>query len=76
MPTWIESSTWKAGADGLCSLGKGLDEKAVEALKKWVFIPAEKDGLPIESRAAIDFSSKLEKNPPARVRIEEPDKSR
>lgn len=51
-------------------------QRPVEALKKWVFIPAEKDGLPIEYRATIDFSFKFEKNPSAPVRIDEPDKSR
>jgi TonB family protein len=56
------------------SLGKGLDEKAVEALKKWVFYPATKDGAPIDYKATVDFSFKLEKNALVRVRMEAPDK--
>jgi hypothetical protein len=57
-------------------LDHAVVQRPVEALKKWVFIPAEKDGLPIEYRATIDFSFKFEKNPSAPVRIDEPDKSR
>jgi protein TonB len=52
------------------SLEKGLDEKAVEAVKKWVFFPGTKDGVPVPTKATIDVSFKLETNPPVRVRIE------
>ncbi|GAC1655099.1 MAG: hypothetical protein NVS9B15_15860 [Acidobacteriaceae bacterium] len=38
-------------------LGKGLDEKAVEALRKWVFKPSQKDGHPVAvlSNLVINF---------------------
>jgi protein TonB len=41
------------------SLGMGLDEKAVEAVKKWVFFPATKDGTPVDSPITVDVSFKL-----------------
>ena len=33
-----------------------------------------KDGVSIDYKATVDFSFKLEKNPPVRVRMEAPDK--
>jgi len=41
------------------SLGKGLDEKAIEALRKWIFYPATKDGVPVRWKAMVDISFKL-----------------
>lgn len=52
------------------SLGMGLDEKAVEAVGKWLFNPAMNDGHPVKYSATIDVSFKLLRNPPMRVRIE------
>jgi protein TonB len=39
------------------SLGLGLDEKAIEAVKQWRFKPAEKDGKPVavEISVEVDF---------------------
>jgi len=37
----------------LRSLGKGLDEKAIEAVKQWRFKPGAKDGAPIPMQMPI-----------------------
>jgi periplasmic protein TonB len=41
----------------LSSLGMGLDEKAIEAVKNWKFEPAKKDGhpVPVEIALEVDF---------------------
>jgi len=36
-------------------LGAGLDEAAVEALEKWRFEPARKDGQPVKVRVLVEF---------------------
>jgi TonB family protein len=41
------------------SLGLGLDEKAVEAVKQWKFKPAYKDGKPIPMRATFEVVFRL-----------------
>ena len=41
------------------SLGSGLDEKAVEAVRKWKFKPARKDGKPVSVSVAVDISFPL-----------------
>jgi TonB family protein len=52
------------GADGRAhdikiarSLGMGLDEKAIEAVKQWKFLPAMKDGQPVSVlvNVEVDF---------------------
>jgi TonB family protein len=54
------------GADGLThdirvarSLGLGLDEKAIEAVKRWKFEPAMKDGKPVSVQANISVGFHL-----------------
>ena len=41
------------------SLGLGLDEKAVEAVKKWLFEPARKDGQPVAVQLNVDVTFHL-----------------
>jgi TonB family protein len=54
------------GADGrvervdvIRSLGLGLDERAVDAVKKWRFRPATSDGKPIAASAAVAVTFRL-----------------
>jgi TonB family protein len=46
----------------LSSLGKGLDEKAIEAVRTWKFEPAMKDGKPVAAEIAIEVAFHLYKN--------------
>jgi TonB family protein len=41
------------------SLGLGLDEKAIEAVKQWKFKPAIKNGTPITAKATIEVNFRL-----------------
>lgn len=41
------------------SLGLGLDEKAIEAVKKWRFRPATRNGRPVSAPAIIEVSFHL-----------------
>jgi protein TonB len=54
------------GADGrpsnirvLSSLGMGLDEKAIEAVRNWKFEPAMKDGHPVRVEIAVEVDFHL-----------------
>jgi periplasmic protein TonB len=41
------------------SLGMGLDEKAIEAIRTWKFEPARKDGIPVAVQVNIEVSFRL-----------------
>jgi len=41
------------------SLGMGLDEKAVEAVKQWKFDPAKKDGQPVAVQINVEVNFRL-----------------
>jgi periplasmic protein TonB len=44
------------------SLGYGLDEKAVEAFKKWRFKPGTKDGKAVDISAAVEIHFRILKD--------------
>ena len=41
------------------SLGLGLDEKAIEAVKTWKFEPARKDGTPVAVQINVEVNFRL-----------------
>src|SRR5262249_52877158 len=41
------------------SLGMGLDEKAIESVKKWKFRPGTKDGKPVVVMATVEVTFRL-----------------
>jgi TonB family protein len=41
------------------TLGHGLDEKAREAVEKWTFTPAKKDGIPVATIVTISTNFSL-----------------
>jgi protein TonB len=58
--------TLMIGADGTPSdiklvrgLGKGLDEKAVECLRQWRFIPATNHGEPVSTKTTVEVNFRL-----------------
>jgi TonB family protein len=40
-------------------LGMGLDEKAIEAVRKWKFEPAKKDGKPVAVQISVEVNFRL-----------------
>jgi TonB family protein len=56
------------------SLGMGLDEKAIEAVKRWRFAPALKDGKPVAMQINVEVSFRLygfpASQPPGETKIE------
>jgi outer membrane biosynthesis protein TonB len=41
------------------SLGMGLDEKAIEAVSLWKFLPAMKDGAPVNVQINVEVNFHL-----------------
>ena len=41
------------------SLGMGLDEKAIEAVRNWKFEPATKDGQPVAVQVNVEVNFRL-----------------
>jgi TonB family protein len=41
------------------SLGMGLDEKAIEAVQKWRFLPGKNKGVPVKVKAQIEVNFRL-----------------
>jgi TonB family protein len=46
------------------SLGMGLDEKAIEAVRQWRFRPGQKDGKPVNEIVRVQVNFKLLADPP------------
>jgi TonB family protein len=46
------------------SLGMGLDEKAIDAVRHWKFKPGQKAGQPVNVRATVEINFKLRDDPP------------
>jgi len=51
------------------TLGKGLDEKAIEAVSKWRFEPARKDGQPVAVQVNVEVSFRLDGSPQRAIDI-------
>jgi TonB family protein len=41
------------------SLGYGLDQKAIEAVRKWKFLPGKKDGVPVATLVSVSVNFSL-----------------
>lgn len=41
------------------SLGKGLDEKAIECVEQWIFKPGTKDSEPVSMRVTVEINFRL-----------------
>ena len=58
---------WRVvGPDGMThdirvqqSLGMGLDEKAIEAIRQWKFDPGRKDGIPVAVQVDVEVNFHL-----------------
>ena len=47
----------------LSPIGYGLDEKGTEAIRKWVFAPAMKDGAPVSVFAQVEVNFRFQGKP-------------
>jgi TonB family protein len=51
---------WHGGAQKVArSLGMGLDQKAIEAVRQWKFEPAMKDGRPVAVQINVEVNFRL-----------------
>jgi TonB family protein len=55
----IDASGRATNPEVVRSLGLGLDERAMEAVKKWKFRPGYKDGKPVAVVAQIEVNFRL-----------------
>ncbi|MGO9256927.1 MAG: TonB family protein [Bryobacteraceae bacterium] len=55
----IDASGQVASLRVLRSLGLGLDEKAVDAVRQWKFAPGIKDGKPVSVQAEVEVNFRL-----------------
>jgi TonB family protein len=55
----IDASGKATNMQVIKSLGLGLDEKAIEAVKNWKFTPGKKDGKPVTVEATIEVNFRL-----------------
>jgi protein TonB len=55
----VDSSGRPTHVRVLHGLGLGLDEKAIEAVKQWLFKPGKKDGKPVTVAATIEVNFRL-----------------
>ena len=51
------------------ALGYGLDQKAIESLRRWRFEPALRDGVPVAAPATIEIPFQLPAGAGTRVRV-------
>ncbi len=49
------------------TLGMGLDEKAIEAVRRWRFEPARKNGNPVAVQINVEVAFRLYKSPNSRI---------
>jgi TonB family protein len=55
----VDASGKAINMRALHSLGWGLDEKAMEAVKKWKFKPGMKDSRPVTVEAQVEVNFRL-----------------
>jgi len=44
---------------GQQSLGMGLDERAIEAIRQWKFEPSRQDGIPVAVQVDVEVNFRL-----------------
>ena len=55
----VNTSGKATNIDVIKSLGMGLDEKAIEAVQRWVFKPGTSKGVPVNVRAQVKVTFTL-----------------